>query len=191
MDVITQILANIPEGWPRAVALLIVVALYALPTVVGQVSLHERQRRELEHLRRILEVRKLLAELETLARHHDIPEVTPRTEAERLRQLLRKQGVEAYDPPMRPFAVKLRPAFAGSMVIAALPILVVLSGSVHVSSFTVFVVREAVIVSIGTVVAALVPASRPRQSFMYGLLLPVAVALLSLIGHGPVMEPMP
>lgn len=55
-------------------------------------------------------------------------------------------------------------------------------------SLALFALREVVAVTVGTVVAALIPAPRRWQSFVYGLLLPVAVGLVSLLARGPVSE---
>ena len=85
-----------------------------------------------------------------------------------------------------------RPAparFAGSLVIGALPVLAILVSSLRPASLALFALRETVAIGVGTVVAALIPAARRRQSFAYGLLLPVAVALVSLLARGPAVEP--
>lgn len=116
MEIVGQLLSRIPEGWPRVVAFLVVLAIYALPTLRGQVSRRERQRPELEHLRRVLEVKKLMAELEVLGRSHDLGDLAPRAEADRLRRLVRERDPEADDSPL-PFIARLQPAFAGSLVI--------------------------------------------------------------------------
>ena len=94
----------------------------------------------------------------------------------------------ARDSPL-PFIARLQPAFAGSLVIGALPVLAILVSSLRPASLALFALRETVAIGVGTVVAALIPAARRRQSFAYGLLLPVAVALVSLLARGPAVEP--
>jgi len=75
------------------------------------------------------------------------------------------------------------------LVIGALPVLAILVSSLHPPRLALFALRETVAIAVGTVVAALIPAARRRQSFAYGLLLPVAVALVSLLARGPTVEP--
>ena len=185
MEILGQLLMKIPEGWPRAVVLFVVVAIYAFPTLRGHVSRRERQRSELEHLRRVLEVKKLVAELEVLGQSHDLGELGPGAEAGQLRRLLRGRETEAADDSPLPFSIRLQPALAGSVLIAAFPVMAVLFGGMRPPSLTLFVAREVIAVLVGTLVATLIPAARRRQSFLYGLLLPVAVGLVSLLARGP------
>ena len=68
-------------------------------------------------------------------------------------------------------------------------VVAILVSSLRPPSLALFALRETVAIAVGTVVAALIPAARRRQSFAYGLLLPVAVALVSLLARGPTVEP--
>ncbi len=188
MDIFGQLLTWIPEGWPRVLALLVVAAIYVLPTLRGQVSRYERQRPELEHLRRVLEVKKLMAELEVLGKNHDLGELSPRPEAERVRRLVQGRDTDVADEAGLSFRARLQPALTGSLLIAGLPVMATVFGAMRPPSLALFAAREVVVVVTGTLIAALIPAARRRQSFVYGLLLPVAVGLLSLIARGPAAE---
>jgi hypothetical protein len=83
MEIAVQLLSKIPEGWPRIVALLAVLAIYVLPMLRGQVSRRERQRPELEHLRLVLEVKKLAAEIEVIGQGRDLGDLSGADEVKR------------------------------------------------------------------------------------------------------------
>jgi hypothetical protein len=185
MEIAVQLFTRIPEGWPRLVAFLVVVALYAIPTLRGQMSRRDRARPELEHLRLVLEVKKLAAEIEVLGRGRDLGDLSPANEAERLRTLLRGTDANAAGDAGLSLRERMQAALAGSIFTAMLVTMLALSGGFRPPSLGVFVARQLIVIASGTVVAGLIPAVRRRQSFGYGLLLPFAVALVIVLTQGP------
>lgn len=188
MEIAVQLISKIPEGWPRVVAVLVVAAIYILPMLRGQVGRRDRQRPELEHLRLILEVKKLGAELEVLGQGRDLGDLSGADEAKRLRSLLRgREATAAADEPALAFRARAQAALAGSLVTAMLVTMVVLAGVVRPPSLSllVFAARGLFTVVTGTVLVGLLPTRTRTQSFVYGLLLPFAVALVVVLSQGP------
>jgi hypothetical protein len=56
-------------------------------------------------------------------------------------------------------------------------------------SIALVIVRQILVIVCGTAVAALIPPARWRQSFVYGLVLPFAVALVIVLSQGPGPQP--
>jgi hypothetical protein len=189
VDIALQLFSRIPEGWPRIVLLLVVAAIYTFPMLRGQISRRERQRPELEHLRLILEVKKLSAEIEVLGQGRDLGDLSGADEARRLRTLLRgRQPTAQADERALDFRARAQAALAGSLVVAMLATLVALSGGFRPPSLPVFAVRQLLGVVLGTVLVGLIPTRTRTLSFVYGFLLPFAVAMVVLVSRSTAPE---
>jgi hypothetical protein len=160
MQFAIDLMQKIPAGWPRLAALAaIVIAYFFFPSLVRQLTRGQQEKEMLDRMTRFLQVKKLLLELEALQKEKNLAGFAFPGEARLLAALQEPATAVEKSPETIPYMSRLQYSLLGGAVFFLLTtLLFVFSPSQATTAW-------------GTL----------RASFLYGLTMPLVLALLALI----------
>ena len=185
MDFAIDLIQKIPAGWPRLATLAAIIAAYFFfPDIVKKLRGGQKEKETLERLTQFLQVKKLLFELEVFQKEKNLSGFEFPGEARLLAELKESATVVEKSKEKIPYLSRLEYSLMGGFcffLLAALLFVIDHHQEATVSATARFLVRDLVFSAGCGLLASLIPLGTLRTSFLYGLTMPLAVALIFLI----------
>ena len=184
MEIVVQIIQQIPPIWPRVVALLGLVLLFFLPEA-RRFLIHKAFREDrTEHLKNLLQLRKL--ELEVAALKTANPEAVNNSAVDAEIQKMQRQPVDDQDAGNAlAWSERVRFALAGAfsgMIISSMALWIM--GNFDVIEPTHVLLKETVVTLVGSLLASAIPSRARWYCVFRGILIPAIIAALSVAASG-------
>lgn len=183
MEIVVQIIKQLPPFWPRAAVLLALALLLFLPEMRRVLTRSVPGKRRLDHVKHLLEVRKL--ELDVAALKAKIPETESSILDAEIEQILSKPvEVDEEEDPLA-WSERAKFALTGSFSLMVIGIMALwfmgrFSGS---ELIRLALLELGVALACGLIASAMPSRSRSRCVFR-GFLIPALVAALSVAARG-------
>lgn len=175
-----ELMALIPEGWPRILVLASIVALYLTPHARTVWIDYRHEKARLDKTRAVLELQKLQCEIEALRRQHQL-ESPPPMVGDDLVSFLQKPSERAA-PISFPYLARVKIGFFGSVSFAAFVTMIAAFDAetdfATVEDVVGFAFGIVFVALVGAALAGLFPVRRALASFAIGFALPFALALV-------------
>jgi len=185
MEFAINLIQKIPAGWPRFATLAAIVAAYFFfPDFVRKLSRGQKEKEALERLTRFLQAKKLLLELETFQKEKNLSGFEFPGEARLLAELKESATAEEKSKEKIPYLSRFAYSLMGGFfffLLAALLFVIDHHQEATVLATARFLVRDVVFSAGCGLLGSLIPLGAHRASFLYGLTMPLAVALIFLI----------
>jgi hypothetical protein len=183
MQFALELMQKIPVGWPRWTPLAAIVIVYCFfPSIARQLIGGRQEKETLDRITRFLQVKKLLLELEALQKEKNLVGCTCPGEAQLLAELQEAATAVEQAPETIPYVRRLQYSLLGGAVFFLLTTLLFIFGSFPATAWgtATFLLRDVGLAAGCGLLASFIPLGTLRASFIYGLTLPLALALLVL-----------
>jgi hypothetical protein len=185
MQFALDLMQKIPAGWPRwATLAAIVIVYFFFPTIAKQLIGGRQEKETLDRITRFLQVKKLLLELEALQKEKDLAGAMFAGEARLLAELQESATAVEQSPETIPYISRLQYSLLGGAVFFLFTALLFVFGSFPATTAwgtATFLLRDLGLTAGCGLLASFIPLGTLRASFIYGLTMPLALALLVLI----------
>jgi hypothetical protein len=185
MQFALELMQKIPAGWPRwATLAAIVIVYFFFPSIARQLMGGRQEKETLDRITRFLQVKKLLLELEVLQKEKNLVGYTFPGEAQLLVELQEAATAVAQAPETISYVSRLQYSLLGGAVFFLFTILLFMFGSFPATTAwgtATFLLRDLGLAVGCGLLASFIPWGTLRASFIYGLTMPLALALLVLI----------
>jgi hypothetical protein len=186
MDFAIDLIQKIPAGWPRWATLAAIgLAYFFFPDLVKKLSGGQEEKEILERLTRFLQVKKLLLELKVFQKEKNLAGFEFPGEQRLLAELQETSlGVSKSQEKIR-YITRVRYALLGGAVFWLLTAVVFFLAerqeTLSVQQTARFLARDLIFSATCGLLASSIPLGTQRASLLYGLTMPLALALLVLI----------
>ena len=182
MQFAIDLIQKIPAGWPRWATLAAIIAAYFLfPDIVKKLGRGEKEKETIARLMQFLQMKKLLFELEVFQKEKNLSGFEFPGEARLLAELKESATAVEKSKEKIPYLSRLQYSLMGSFcffLLAALLFVIDHHEEATVLATARFLVRDLVFSAGCGLLGSLIPLGILRTSFLYGLTMPLAVALL-------------
>jgi hypothetical protein len=184
MQFALDLMQKIPAGWPRwATLAAIVIVYFFFPTIAKQLIGGRQEKETLDRITRFLQVKKLLLELEALQKEKNLVGYTFPGETRLLAELQASVTAVEQSPETISYMSRLQYSLLGGAVFFLLTTLLFIFGSFPATTAwgtATFLLRDLGLAAGCGLLASFIPLGALRASFIYGLTMPLALALLIL-----------
>jgi uncharacterized membrane protein len=184
MQFAIDLIQKIPAGWPRlAMLAAIIVAYFFFPDIFKKLTGGRKEKERLEEVMRFLQMKKLLLEIEALQKEKNLSGFEFPGEARLLAELKESATTHEKSKERTPYLSRLKHSLLGAVVFFLLTVLLWTFG--HYRETTdlgrvKFLLQDLGFSAGCGLLASFIPLGTTRTSFLYGLTMPFALALLVL-----------
>jgi hypothetical protein len=184
MQFAIDLMQKIPAGWPRLATLAAIVATYFFfPSLVKRLFGGQQEKETLDRMTRFLQVKKLLLELEALQKEKNLAGWEFPGEARLLAALQESATAVPQAPETIPYVRRLQYSLLGGAAFFLGTTLLFVFDPSHAttaSGTAKFLLRDVGLAAGCGLLASLIPWGTLRASFLYGVTMPLSLALLVL-----------
>ena len=177
MEIVFEILKNLPSGWPRILVLVGLGLLYFLPEMRRMLAWRLFKDERIELAKQLLELRQLELTVRTMKVEH--PELTNEVIDARIEELMDASSTETEVPDWAPWTDRIKYALAGSCAVLILGTMALAQSGKFVGKDPVQVVLIQVgIMVICGLLASAMPARYRWECVFRGFLIPALLGAL-------------
>jgi hypothetical protein len=185
MQFAIDLIQKIPAGWPRlATFAALLIAYFFFPDIFKNLGRGRKEKERLEQMMRFLQMKKLLLEIETLQKEKNLSGFEFPGEARLLAELNESATAVEKSKEKPPYVGRLKYSLLGGVVFFLLTAVVFVfedrQKTLSVLETAKFLLRDLGFSVVCGLLASFIPLGTPRTSFLYGLTMPLALALLVL-----------
>ena len=183
MEFAIGLIQKIPAGWPRLMVLgVIVLAYFFCPDIAKKIKGGQKEKEMLERITRLLQVKKLMFEVEALQKEKNLAGFELPWET-RLLADLKEPEVRDKSTEKISYVMRLKYSLLGGAIFFLLTALVFTLSKLQEATAAgslIFILRDLSFAAACALLASLIPLGTLRTSLVYGLTMPLAVTLLFL-----------
>jgi hypothetical protein len=186
MDFAIDLIQKIPAGWPRLATLAAIIAAYLFfPDLIKKLRGGQKEKVTLERLMQFLQVKKLLLELEVFQKEKNLSGFDFPGEARLLAELKETAIAEKKLNDKVPYLSRLKSSLLGGgtflLLVTLLFIFAPREEPASLQGTAEFLLGNLLFSAACGLLASFIPLGGLRASFLYGLTMPISLALLVLI----------
>jgi hypothetical protein len=186
MDFAIDLIQKIPAGWPRFATLAAIIAAYLFfPDIMKKLRGGQKEKVTLERMMQFLQVKKLLLELEVFQKEKNLTGFDFPGEARLLAELKETAIAENKLNDKVPYLSRLKLSLLGGGTFLLLATLLFIFAPreepASVQGTVEFLLGNLLFSAACGLLASFIPLGGLRASFLYGLTMPISLALLVLL----------
>jgi hypothetical protein len=186
MDFAINLIQKIPAGWPRFATLAAIIAAYLFfPDIMKKLRGGQKEKVTLERMMQFLQVKKLLLELEVFQKEKNLAGFDFPGEARLLAELKETAIAENKLNDKVPYLSRLKSSLLGGGTFLLLATLLFIFAPreepASVQGTVEFLLGNLLFSAACGLLASFIPLGGLRASFLYGLTMPISLALLVLL----------
>ena len=185
MELFIKIFKQLPPFWPRVAAIVVIGLVLLLPKLRPLISSASRNRRRLDHAKRLLELRKLQVDVAVARASH--PEIAE-SEIDRQIETILDRAIEDGDdddrPPL-PWRERATLAAMGTLAFIVVGVLGLwVAADRTVGEIAMTALRELPVLVPGALIASAIPSQYRSSTVVAGFVVPVLLTALAVTARG-------
>ena len=173
MEFAIGLVQKIPAGWPRLAVLgLIVLAYFFCPDIAKKIKGGQKEKETLERITRLLQVEKLMFEVEALQKEKNLAGFEFPWETHLLADLKQPEEVRDKSTEKVSYVLRLKYSLLGGAIFFLLTALVFALSKLQETTAAgtrIFILRDLSFAAACALLASLIPLGTLRTSLVYGL----------------------